>query len=1124
MKKVVSKCVVLLIVVAMVAGFLPYQMVGILTADAYSFTGQDVNTTTNITINGNDTSADYTYVHLGSGGSSGFGANRKINIVEANLADDESLGFEVMNNGTYLKNAVPLTTVVSEYNEGSKQILAAVNGDWMSYCNSLSSSCVTSNYRVSFSSMIADGEIWCSQMTSYEQNADFFTFGVTKDRQVVIGKPKIQTTIKNVTKGTSYTATGINRAPASNTLTVFNNRLNDSNYVNTDAYEVVLQTSDNRLMNGGTLTGTVKAIYTSGTTSRGKLDNNTVVITARGSKISTISGKFAVGNTVTISTSIYDSYGNNDKWPNVDEAIGGQCLVMKNGSINNDLSGGSSDNYPTNILGYKSDKTIMMSMVTADTHGVRKGLVFNSNIDTFCKAVGYDTCLLLDGGGSTTMITLEDGNYVERACYSDGAIRSTWNSCAIVYDAGNLVVPNNVKNVVFDAEYYYAKNKDLQAFGKNPSRLFQHFYEFGLAEGRQGSPLFAIDEYINQNNDLKSAFGFASSADKETKKAKRLDALSHFSRNGAYKDASTRITSTKTADLHSEFYAKIQLTNATLNLSLSETSVIAYTPSDKPAQIWHFLKQSDGSYKIINTKNDYVLEVANGVKTSGAGIQISATDDGTTKQRWNIYEKLDYSGAVIGYTLRSVVSPACVLSVASSSPAASTAIQNNMCAQSASQVFKFEITQIVEDTPEQPPEETPDVTPTLPEGYLDIGTGFYARINTNLTTGMGLSLAAENVVLHSTKENASQLWRFERQSDSTYVIINQKTGLALTVDNNSDTDMANVSVAKYTGASGQKWYIYGDATGYEFIPACSVDKCLDVTGAVFDEATNIEIFTCHKGACQLFTLTIGNYLELAKAENIGDKFIGHITTFDASKGLALTGTNVIYKAANSSDFAQKYYFEYQPNGGYKITNLKSRYILGLNGQAKTGESIVIDTENLSEQTWFVHCKEGKYILRAEGTDSCVIGISGTNAVLSTFAEGDTTQILTVTNLGALNVETSEKTSTGVLTDAQVKAVYESLCAANTSCSSMAEATLKQQIAEYALEAYKLGVTDIDAIALCINIRVLSNSSELSRVISKVDGVYSIESIYSALLTDTDAQVGANRASHWVFYNMLLVKL
>ena len=53
MKKVVSKCVVLLIVVAMVAGFLPYQMVGILTADAYSFTGQDVNTTTNIMINGN---------------------------------------------------------------------------------------------------------------------------------------------------------------------------------------------------------------------------------------------------------------------------------------------------------------------------------------------------------------------------------------------------------------------------------------------------------------------------------------------------------------------------------------------------------------------------------------------------------------------------------------------------------------------------------------------------------------------------------------------------------------------------------------------------------------------------------------------------------------------------------------------------------------------------------------------------------------------------------------------------------------------------------------------------------------------------------------------------------------
>lgn len=402
-------------------------------AARFSFVGEDSNVTTNIKLNGKDTGAVYTRVHLGSGGSAGWGANKIINIVEANLEKNPNLTFEVINCGTYTKNARPLTEEVNKYKEDDKKILAAVNGDWMSWVNSLGAS-VSANYRVSFSPIVIDTEIWCSQMPPIEQGADYFTLCITTDNKVTIGKPTVDVKVKNDTTGKTITPTGFNRAPVNNSLNLYNNRLNDSNYVSTDAYEVVIKAdTTNKLYNNQKITGTVTNIYKAGTTKRAGLDDNILILTARGTQISKLQGKFSEGDKVTISSDIKCTE-DRTYWENCEEAIGGQCLVMKDGKINNELLGGSADNYPTNIIGYKSDGTIMMTMVTADTDGVRKGLVFNKQIDDFCKEIGYDTCFLLDGGGSTTMITLDNNKYVERSCYSDGSIRSVWNGIALVYD------------------------------------------------------------------------------------------------------------------------------------------------------------------------------------------------------------------------------------------------------------------------------------------------------------------------------------------------------------------------------------------------------------------------------------------------------------------------------------------------------------------------------------------------------------------------------------------------------------------------------------------------------------------------------------------------------------------
>ena len=428
-KKAVSLISAVVMVFTFVSSYIPTEV----KASRFSFVGQDSNVTSDIKIGSTDTGADYTRVHLGSGGASGYGAYEYINIVEANLKNNPKLTFEVINNGQYIKDAVRLDSQISNYSEDDKKVIAAVNGDWMSNVNSVGAN-VSNNYKVSFSPIVIDKEIWCSQMTSKEQAADYYTFGVTCDNDVVIGKPTVSVSVKNKSKNKTISTDGLNRAPSNNALVVYNNRLNVANYVSSDAYEVVIRTtSTNKFYHNVVVSGSVTNIYPAGTTSRSNLSDNTIILTARGTEISKLRDNFAVGNTVEITAKIgcsTDSF----KWTRCEEAIGGQCLVMKDGSINNDLSGSTMGDYPTNIIGYKADGTVMMTMVTADQDGVRKGLDFATEIAKFCDEIGYDKCFLFDGGGSTTMLTLESNSLKVRSCHSDGSMRSVWNSLALVYD------------------------------------------------------------------------------------------------------------------------------------------------------------------------------------------------------------------------------------------------------------------------------------------------------------------------------------------------------------------------------------------------------------------------------------------------------------------------------------------------------------------------------------------------------------------------------------------------------------------------------------------------------------------------------------------------------------------
>ncbi len=80
--------------------------------------------------------------------------------------------------------------------------------------------------------------------------------------------------------------------------------------------------------------------------------------------------------------------------------------------------------------------------------------------------------------------------------------------------------------------------------------------------------------------------------------------------------------------------------------------------------------------------------------------------------------------------------------------------------------------------------------------------------------------------------------------------------------------------------------------------------------------------------------------------------------------------------------------------------------------------------------------------------------------------------------------------------------------------------LDAQMLEYMELARTLGVTDVDALMMCANIRHQGGTGALKRVLGKTATPYTLDNIYEALKTDTGNQVGAYKSRQKMVYESL----
>lgn len=83
-----------------------------------------------------------------------------------------------------------------------------------------------------------------------------------------------------------------------------------------------------------------------------------------------------------------------------------------------------------------------------------------------------------------------------------------------------------------------------------------------------------------------------------------------------------------------------------------------------------------------------------------------------------------------------------------------------------------------------------------------------------------------------------------------------------------------------------------------------------------------------------------------------------------------------------------------------------------------------------------------------------------------------------------------------------------------------DSLMDEQLATYAEEALKQGVTDARAQAMCVNFRHQGGQGAVTRILAKTQKPYTLDNLYAACQTDTGNQVGAYKDRQRFVYNAL----
>lgn len=377
---------------------------------------------------------------------------QNFNIVEFDPAQRD-LYVDVTGGGEYANKLTVVTETVKNFkkNNPDKTPVAAINGDlWMvAYAhgriegagtnyNGYTDAVVKKELTLPRGFNVYNGEIITSdymyQETPYE--GQFWSFGATADNKMVIGCPKLDIKLDTKTK-----VDGLNRLPANNALVVYSDKGCLNNHALDDAYELLIKTDGYTVKHGEKISGEVVAIFDKNTTENPTMQDDYIILTARGTAVNKIN-KYKVGDKITLDFTITEKFGRDvEVWQKVTNATGGHMPFVVDGMKNET---GTTNNYPVTIVGIKNNGNVVFITNDGRQAGFSTGLDFDMYWD-LAEEFDLNTAFILDGGGSAEMVVLDEGQYKVTGKPSDGKERTVVNSVILSVGKERRVEPEEVE-------------------------------------------------------------------------------------------------------------------------------------------------------------------------------------------------------------------------------------------------------------------------------------------------------------------------------------------------------------------------------------------------------------------------------------------------------------------------------------------------------------------------------------------------------------------------------------------------------------------------------------------------------------------------------------------------------
>jgi len=338
---------------------------------------------------------------------SNHGGEQRFSTLEFDPKQDDL--YLSVTGGSYIHSQVKPSAAITNYNNAhaseGKTAIAATNGDlWLMVNNRVFTSGANQNatkgYIVPMGFAMYGGELICTNDLS---TGGSWSFGIADDDTPLIGYLSADIKVTNKSKQITVTADGINRIPENNKFVVYTDKGYKTNHSMNDAYEVVIDCDyDYTVKAGATITGTVVAITKPGD-AKYDCTENRIVLTARGTKKDLLVS-FAVGHSVSVKVDIKDAQGNTDKWYTVTDCVSGHFPHVINGVAQN-WGTGQAVNYPSTVVGIKKDGNVVLFTSYGRQVSTYSEGIWIMELPELLVEMGVENAFMLDGGGSTAMIT-----------------------------------------------------------------------------------------------------------------------------------------------------------------------------------------------------------------------------------------------------------------------------------------------------------------------------------------------------------------------------------------------------------------------------------------------------------------------------------------------------------------------------------------------------------------------------------------------------------------------------------------------------------------------------------------------------------------------------------------------